>query len=383
VKDQSILVMLQYGTNIGYAIAPLETTFYNMALKLGFSQDHIHFAYKNMEKGKPQSLPDSFSNVIEFNSTTTDKTEISEFCTYIKNNNIQYIFGFDLPAKRDFYKVARESGLKAIVSYYGAPMSSINTGLKLLLKKLEVKLIKNGPDHYVFESNAMRETAVNGRGIALERTSVVPLGVDIDKYTNIVSQDINIYKEFSIPENRKVVFYAGHMQRRKGVHVLVDAIAELINNRERQDTHLLILGNKQGESEWLEQRYKGTNAENYITFGGYRNDLHKIMPHCYVGAIASNGWDSFPRSAIEMQSCGLPLLVSDFQGLVETIENGKTGKLFIPGDYQDLADKIESFLKSSEERDQYSKNARSRVENGYTLEIQLDGLVKVVSHAIS
>ncbi|MCW9014608.1 MAG: glycosyltransferase family 4 protein [Gammaproteobacteria bacterium] len=378
MKNESILVLLQFGTNIGYAIAPLETTFYNMAKSLGFEDVNIHFSYRDTEKGHPASLPDSFQNVIAFDSKATNNNDITSFCNYIKNNNIKYIFGFDLPAKRKFYKPVRESGVEKIISYYGAPMSSINTGLKLFLKKLEMKFNRYAPDHYVFESNAMRETAVNGRGVEVAKTSVVNLGVDQIKYSPSIDNEIDIYKSFSIPNDRKIIFYSGHMQKRKGVHILIKAIKELVNTRGRTDIHLLIFGNKEGETEWLEEIYRQTQAENHITFGGYRDDLHMIMPKCYIGIIASNGWDSFPRSAIEMQACGLPLIVSHFQGLTETIEANETGMLFRVGDFKDLADKIEVFLNDQNIRSSFSTAARKRVERSYTLSTQLENLVKSV-----
>lgn len=380
MSNDSVLIMLQFGTNVGYAIAPLETTFYNMARKLGFSNENIHFSYKETVKGKPESLPDSFSNVIAFDPRSEDQQRIKDLAKYISENHIKYVFGFDLPAKRPFYKPIREAGVKRIVSYYGAPMSSINRGLKLLLKKIEMKLNSLGPDHYIFESNAMRDTAILGRGVASEKTSVVPLGVDVEKYDVNVHDGIDIHQEFDIPKDRKTIFYSGHMQKRKGVHILVDAVAELCNSRNRQDIHLLIFGNKPGEIDWLEERFKGSAAENYITFGGYRSDLNQIMPQCYLGAIASNGWDSFPRSAIEMQACGLPLLVSRFQGLVETIEENKTGLLFTPGDAHDLADKIEKMCDDEDLRAQLSTNARIRVEAGYTLKVQLENISNVVKN---
>jgi len=380
MENNSILIILQFGTNIGYAIAPLETTFYNMAKKLGYEDENIHFSYCNQDKGHPDSLPDSFNNVISFDAKTTSKAEINNLLEYIKNHKITCIFGFDLPAKRAFYKPARAAGIKNIISYYGAPMSSINKGVKLFLKKLEMKLNSIGPDHYVFESYAMRDTAVDGRGVQKERTSVVNLGVDESKYSVTVAESgANIYKEFGISENKKIIFYSGHMQKRKGVHILIKALAELINNREREDIHLMIFGNKEGETDWLEEIYRDTPAQSHITFGGYRNDLHELMPACYLGVIASNGWDSFPRSAIEMQACGLPLIVSRFQGLVETIEENKTGLLFEPGDYADLADKIEILLDKPDMQSNFSSNARSRVEKSYTLDIQLDNLVKVMN----
>ena len=59
------------------------------------------------------------------------------------------------------------------------------------------------------------------------------------------------------------------------------------------------------------------------------DDLSRIFPCCYAGVIASTGWDSFTVSSLEMASSGLPLVVSNLQGLSESIEADVTGFLLI------------------------------------------------------
>jgi glycosyltransferase involved in cell wall biosynthesis len=106
------------------------------------------------------------------------------------------------------------------------------------------------------------------------------------------------------------------------------------------------------------------------------------MPGCYAGIIASTGWDSFPRSSLEMSAAGLPLLVSDLIGLNETVEEGATGLLFSPGNHDELADKIEYLLTNPEQRDTFSRNAVCRVRQGFTLEIQKQKFLEVIRTGI-
>ena len=383
MKNKAILVSIHFPSNVGYAIAPLEKTFYKMARQLTSDEANIHYSYTSLEDGAPKSLPSGFTNVITFDHYAKDKTEKNAISNYIKKNNIDVVFGFDLPVSRPSYYGLRKAGVRKIISYYGSPMSSINHGFRLLLKRLEVKTHIFRPDHFIFESEAMRKTAVYGRGIPLGETSVIHLGVDVDKYNPRVGDSFYAHKIFGIPNDRKIIFYSGHMEERKGVHVIVRAAVELINKRKRTDVHFLILGNKSGEEKKFLPLYEGTGAASYITFGGYRNDLEKIMPTCYLGTIASNGWDSFPRSALEMAACGLPLIVSNFQGLVETIEQGDTGVLFKTGDHIDLAMKIEQLLDDEEKHCDMSRAARERIEKRFTLDCQLKQLVETVQEIIA
>ncbi|MCK5394568.1 MAG: glycosyltransferase family 4 protein, partial [Gammaproteobacteria bacterium] len=279
-------------------------------------------------------------------------------------------------------KALKKGGVKKIISYWGAPMSSLNSGIKLFLKRLQVSFTRFKPDHFIFESYGMQKTATHGRGIAIGNASVVRLGIDASKFSENKSKSY-VYSQLTIPEQRKIVFYAGHMEKRKGVDVIVKAAALLINDRAREDVHFLICGNRNNEEKVFDEYYKGTAAEDYITFGGYRDDIPDLMPGCYVAVIASTGWDSFPRSSLEMAAAGLPLLVSDLAGLNETVVQDETGLLFKTADAADLADNIASLLDAPERRESLSNKAVKRVNEEFTLDIQKQKLIQVIKQVMT
>src|SRR5690606_36169621 len=113
------------------------------------------------------------------------------------------------------------------------------------------------------------------------------------------------HETFGIPYDRRVVVYSGHMETRKGVHILVESFVRLAERDELSRLHLLILGNQPGQEEQFRDIYVGTRAEEHITFGGYIRELAGIFGSADIGAIASTGWLSFPRSAAEMAASKL------------------------------------------------------------------------------
>jgi glycosyltransferase involved in cell wall biosynthesis len=246
------------------------------------------------------------------------------------------------------------------------------------LKRVEVALRTNRPNHFIFESEAMRETAVYGRGIPRRDTSVVHLGIDTERFSPGKATSYYAHDQFGIPHDRRIVFYSGHIQERKGVDVLLRAASEMVHGRGRRDVHFLLVGNRQDEEKGYRYLYDGTGAECYITFGGYRNDVPRLLPSCFLGVIPSTGWDSFTMSSLEMAACGLPLLASRLQGLVEAVDHGRTGYLFEPGDHSALADRIEQLLDDPAQYSSLSQAGRARIEHGFSLEHQLQGLVNAV-----
>lgn len=370
-----MLLLFHVDMETGYAIDSLCSTFLQMAQMLVPDRDKIHVSFTRVGDGTRSEILADIDHVIEFNLASRDRSQHKFITEYIKQHQIDVVFGFDMPVWQPSYKHIRRAGVKTVVSYQGAPMSGLNKGLKLKLKKLQMILISGSPDHYIFESVAMAETAYLGRGIPESKVSVIHLGVDAEKYKPKGDDATYTHKLFHIPENRKIIYYSGHMAKRKGVDVLVNAAKHLYKYHNRRDFHFLILGNKNGEEQRYLEMLDGSGAYSHVTFGGYKSDIEKIIPSCYLGAIASTGWDSFTMSSVEIAACGLPLLVSNLQGLAETIDEGKTGHSFEPGNYKELSGLIISMLDNHGARNLMGENARKRVLSRFTVQNQLEGLV--------
>ncbi len=377
---KSILIMFHCDSNVRYAIDTLLQTFYNMAKELVAENKCIHISFSKINNS-PHSVLNGMTeeNFFEFEPATTDKYECEGIQQYIQKNNIDTVFGFDMPVNRKCYKYLRKGGVKKIVSYWGAPISGLNSGFKLWIKKLEVALLyPYSPDTYIFESEAMANTASMGRGIPKRKIKVVPLGIDTEKYKPDANLRSYAYTQFNIPEGRKILYYSGHMEPRKGVSVLMSMANHLSDVLLRDDYHLLILGNRAGEADSYIEMLK-TSALRHVTFAGYRDDVDKILPSCYLGVIASTGWDSFTVSSLEMASAGLPLIVSDLQGLSETIDEGVTGFKFTPGEHRKLAKEVVRFLDDVDLQLKMSVASRQRIINKYSTDIQLNLLQKIVA----
>ncbi|NLL13124.1 MAG: glycosyltransferase family 4 protein [Fibrobacter sp.] len=377
----SILIYIPYPTNEGYAINQLESAFFEMSRRVFSNDNQIHFLYRNLSGGFPKFLPPAFSNVISIDDQLCS-SRLGQISSYIKQNSISILFGLDLPVKHLFYKPLRRAGLKLIISYWGAPMSDFSPAYILFLKKLQVFLSPSMPDHFIFESKSMAKSATCGRGINPSRISIVKLGVDPQKYSPQYKSSY-IYRIFNIPSNRKVIIYSGHMEERKGVDVIIRAAAYMVNQLHRYDIHFLIAGNKNGEECRFYHLYQNSNAVDHITFAGYRDDLSRIFPCCYAGVIASTGWDSFTVSSLEMASSGLPLVVSNLQGLSESIEADVTGFLFNTGDHLDLVSKLILLLDNPNLHNSMSKAARERILHNFSFEQQIVNLSNTLKTVIS
>jgi glycosyltransferase involved in cell wall biosynthesis len=356
----------------------LKGFFFQMAERLcNGDWSRIHFGYPDMSSGPSDVLPAAFGQYLAIDTASRDTRHHVEVASYIRACGIDLVFGFDQPVDRPLYKRMREAGITSFISYWGAPMSSINNPVKRFAKRIEVALRRYGPDHYIFESQGMLDTAVLGRGIPRRRTSVVTLGVDVDDFRPDPADAPHVYQQFGIPAHRKIFFYSGHMEPRKGVAVIMRAANRLADSRRADDWHFCLLGNQNGE-EAVYMEMLSREARSHVSFGGYRTDVQLIQRGCYAAVIASAGWDSLTRSAIEMQASGLPVVVSDLDGLREAIMPGMTGLLFRTGDDRELSAKIELLLDDQGLRNRLAAAARERAERDLTVDRQVSALVGIV-----
>ena len=306
---------------------------------------------------------------LAFSRTTVTSAE------YVRKNQFQLVLIYDIQPVDPLFKPPRKAGARTIISSWGAPIASRAPGWKLALKRLQIVLSRSKVNGVIFESQAMADLGISGRGIPPHMVDMIYNGVDPSLYKPEPS--IYVYETLNISLEKKVIVYAGHMEARKGLPTLIDAAIELLHRRQRKDVCFVICGNKGDESKAYEEKYADLGISDSVRFCGYRSDLAKIYPGCFCGVIPSSGWDSFPRSPLEMAACGLPVIAARLQGLPESVLEGKTGKLFEPGNSTELADHIETLLGNPEIAKEYGRNGRKRCENELSRQTQLKRLIEV------
>jgi glycosyltransferase involved in cell wall biosynthesis len=74
---------------------------------------------------------------------------------------------------------------------------------------------------------------------------------------------------------------------------------------------------------------------------------------------------------LEAAGCGLPVLASRIGGIPESVEDGRTGFLFRPGDHHELAERLRRLCDEPDLRQRMSREARSVAVKRFSTESQL------------
>jgi glycosyltransferase involved in cell wall biosynthesis len=142
--------------------------------------------------------------------------------------------------------------------------------------------------------------------------------------------------------------------RRKGFHVLSDALRHLAGRGLTAETDLVVYGAEGGGQ---------VHGFNTHWMGFIRDDsvLSSLYSACDLFAIPSLQ-DNLPNTLIEAMACGLPAVGSNAGGITDLIRDKVTGLLAAPGDASQLADRIELLLRDPGLRSRMGKEARRSIE---------------------
>ncbi len=137
----------------------------------------------------------------------------------------------------------------------------------------------------------------------------------------------------------------------------IDAAVEAFNKLELP---LVIVGT--GEQE----KYLKSIAGNNIKFLGFQPD--EKLPEIYENARAFvfPGVDDFGIAPVEAMSCGVPVLAIKSGGILETVEEGKTGEFFEYATPEVIADAVRRFM---EKEDVFDRRYIAESAKRFTKEI--------------
>lgn len=97
-------------------------------------------------------------------------------------------------------------------------------------------------------------------------------------------------------------------------------------------------------------------------------EVYRLMGDARVLVFPSELYETFGRVAMEAFAVGTPVIVSDIGAIAELVEHGRTGRLFRPGDADDLARQVRWALDHPEAWAAMRPAARAEFEAKYTAE---------------
>lgn len=201
------------------------------------------------------------------------------------------------------------------------------------------KYINKYVTFFVTASKAARERLIEIRKFDADKCINIPntLMPEVEKNADTVSNIIR--EEFNIDKQTILLGAVGLLTRRKGYHVLVEAMRQLAESIPNHNYKLIIIGEGEERSalESLIQKY---NLQQIILLPGFRPNVIDYVKGLDVFVAPSIANEDFPYVIIEAMMLGKPVVGTRVAGIPEQVLNGQTGYIVPPDSAIELADAI-------------------------------------------
>ncbi|MFO7689606.1 MAG: glycosyltransferase [Cryobacterium sp.] len=170
----------------------------------------------------------------------------------------------------------------------------------------------------------------------LPQVHAVSCGIDADNYS----------PNFE-PRTENRILFVGRVTGEKQIDVLLHAVARL---SPRLAVRVEIVGGGDQKRN-LEHLAETLGIGNRVTFTGYVTDaeLRAAYSRSTVFAMPSVA-ELQSIATMEAMASGLPIVAANAMALPHLVHDERNGYLFVPGDAQDLADKLTRVLTATPER---------------------------------
>jgi glycosyltransferase involved in cell wall biosynthesis len=201
-----------------------------------------------------------------------------------------------------------------------------------------------------------------------EKVIIVHNFLDLTSYDAEQIQG-RLRSEFKIPKNAFVYGYSGRLLPKKGLPVLLNAFREVV--RSYSNSYLVIVGDNDGgvHIDWksrFKELVKEWKIDDRVIFTGFQKDVRPYLVDFDILVLPSIEPESFGRVLIEAMALKIPAVASSLGGIIEVIEEGKSGFLVPPNNVSMLTDKLEMFQKQPDLQNDFANKSFELVHEKFS-----------------
>ncbi len=179
--------------------------------------------------------------------------------------------------------------------------------------------------------------------------------------------------EFDLRPGQPTIGVIAQLIPRKGHRQLLQVLPQVI--AACPDARVLLFGRGPMEAR-LRSEFAAAGLQSQVRLIGYRADLLDFLGHLEL-VLHPAYREGLGIALLEAQAAGVPVVGFRIPGLVEAVDDGRSGLLVPPGDLDALAAAISRLLWNPRLRAQLADGAREQVRRHFSLEGMLQGNLDV------
>jgi len=243
-----------------------------------------------------------------------------------------------------------------------------------LLEKTGAKVT----DRLVTVNQALMEDAVRVGVGKRDQYLVVRSGMELERFLRVRIDAPKLRSSLGLPPTGPIVGTVMIFYRHKSPETLV-RIAPRIMERV-PETHFLLVGDGEMMPE-VRALVQDLNLEGRVVLTGLRQDVNELM--ALMDVFVHPAWfEILPRTIVQAQATGTPVVATRLGGVPEVIKEGKTGLLVPPRDPEALAEAVMRLLRDPELRARMGEAARASITSAYTVEAMVEAIEAVYDELI-
>ena len=205
--------------------------------------------------------------------------------------------------------------------------------------------------------------------LRINRHRVIPNGVDLEHYDRRLP-DVALARRMGITQDEFVFGTVAGLSSYKRVDLLLKAASQLRTDRPFK---IVLLG-FEPDSIPLLKRARQLYLDNVI-YAGYHEDDRRHISIFDVGFVLSDSIETISFAARKMMAMGIPLIVSDYSGLIENVTDRWDGRITEVGNVESIRAAMDFYLHLDERSLQrYRERAREKAELSFSQETQFEKL---------
>jgi glycosyltransferase involved in cell wall biosynthesis len=211
----------------------------------------------------------------------------------------------------------------------------------------------------------------DGFGYSDDRLARVGPGLDPDRYQDVAR---GAYRSrLGIGDDTVLIGLLARLTPIKGHEVFLRAARKV--GDKRPNAGFLVSGPAlQLNMEDIKREAALIGLGNRVEYLRPAKDVRELIADLDIGVVSSLGSEAISRIAMEYMAMECPVVASRVGGLPELIEDGTSGLLFDPGDWNGLADSIIELIDNPDKRTRMGAAGRERIEKYFSLNDQVDKL---------
>lgn len=258
---------------------------------------------------------------------------------------------------------AKKYGIPFVLQSHGSILPFFQKqGLKRVFDYIFGDRILNDASKVIALSETEAEQ-IKKMGVDEDKIAIVPNGINLIEYDNLPKKG-EFRKQYSIPDNEKIVLFLGRIDPIKGLDLLIAAFSNLAS--EINNVRLVIAGPDNEYTLTLKKQVQELKIEDKVLFTGPLYDAEKIK--AYVDAdvyVLPSRYETFPNTVLEACACGTPVIITDRCGIADIVE--KVGHV-VEYDKEQLRYALFKMMSDDELRRRFGEEGRLLVREKFEWE---------------